>query len=60
MQELLEREAWSPAEVQVKLGIGKTMLFDMLATGELGSIKRGGRRLITRAHLDKFLEDDDG
>ena len=54
----VEREAFSPAEIQAKLGIGKTMLFDLIASGELGSIKRGGRRFITRAQLDKFLEDD--
>ena len=52
------RLAYSPDEVMIILGIGKTMLFDLIASGELGSVKRGGRRFVSRAHLDKFLEDE--
>jgi excisionase family DNA binding protein len=52
----LPRLAYSPDEVMIMLGIGKTMLYDLLASGELRSVKRGGRRFIARAHLDAFLE----
>jgi excisionase family DNA binding protein len=53
--ETTERIAYSTTEVQSMLGIGKTLMFDLLAEGKIGSIKAGNRRLITRAHLDAFL-----
>jgi excisionase family DNA binding protein len=37
------------------LGVGRTMVFDLIARGLIGSIKVGGRRMITKAHLDSFL-----
>jgi excisionase family DNA binding protein len=54
----LPRLAYSPEEVMIVLGIGKTMFFDLTASGELGSVKHGGRRFVSRAHLDAFLEDE--
>lgn len=53
----VERVAWSPAEAAQKLGISRTLVFDLIAEGRLGSKKVGGRRLITQAHLDAFLAD---
>ena len=32
------RLAYSPDEVMIILGIGKTMLFDLIASGELGRL----------------------
>jgi excisionase family DNA binding protein len=46
------RLAYSVSEVQELLGIGKTLMYDLLAQGKIGSIKAGRRTLITQAHLE--------
>ena len=37
-------------------GLGRTFLYERIATGELKSIKVGGRRLIRQADLLEFLD----
>lgn len=37
------------------LSIGKTNVFKLLKTGQLRSVKLGGRRLIPRAVLEDFV-----
>jgi excisionase family DNA binding protein len=37
-------------------GLGRTFLYERIASGELKSIKVGGRRLILRSDLIQFLE----
>jgi excisionase family DNA binding protein len=49
------RLAYSVAEVQGFLGIGKTLLHELLAKGQLRSIKAGRRTLIPKAALEAFL-----
>jgi excisionase family DNA binding protein len=36
-------------------GLGRTFLYERMATGELKSVKLGGRRLILHADLMAFL-----
>lgn len=38
------------------LGVGRTYMFHLLATGEVDSFKIGRRRRITRDALDGYLE----
>jgi excisionase family DNA binding protein len=49
------RLAFSPDEAAELLGISRELVFDLLRTGQLKSVKAGRRRLISRANLDAFL-----
>jgi excisionase family DNA binding protein len=49
------RLAFSPDEAAELLGISPELVFDLLRTGQLKSVKAGRRRLISRANLDAFL-----
>jgi excisionase family DNA binding protein len=37
------------------LGIGETLIYDLLAQGRIHSVKAGRRILIPKTGLDKFL-----
>jgi excisionase family DNA binding protein len=50
-----DRLAYSPEEAAVLLGISKELVHDLLRTGQLGSVKAGRRRLISKHHLEAFL-----
>jgi excisionase family DNA binding protein len=52
------RLAFSPDEVAAALGISRELVNDLIRTGRLGSIKAGRRRLISRKHLEEFLDGD--
>ena len=52
------RLAYSPDEVAVALGISRELVNDLIRTGQLRSVKAGRRRLISRKHLDEFLNGD--
>jgi excisionase family DNA binding protein len=52
------RLAFSPHEAAELLGISRDLVFDLLRTGQLKSVKAGRRRLISRANLDAFLAGD--
>jgi excisionase family DNA binding protein len=57
VQELPEgRLAYSVKEVRGFLGIGETLIYDLLAQGKLRSVKAGRRILIPKTALDAFLE----
>lgn len=51
-----DRVAYSPAEAARMIGIGRTLLYEFIESEALRSIKRGGRRLITRKAIEAFLE----
>jgi excisionase family DNA binding protein len=51
----VERLAYSPDEVAELLGISRELVHDLLRTGQLGSVKAGRRRLISKRHLEAFL-----
>lgn len=46
----------SAEEAADRLGVGRTTIFELLAAGELQSIKIGRRRLIPVAALAAFVE----
>ena len=50
-----ERLAYSVAEAASVLGLSRSLIYDQLRTGRLCSLKVGGRRIITREQIDKFL-----
>jgi excisionase family DNA binding protein len=50
-----QRLAFSPDEVAAALGISRDLVYDLLRTGQLRSVKAGRRRLISRQHIEAFL-----
>jgi excisionase family DNA binding protein len=50
-----ERLAYSPQEVADKLGVSRAMVYAQVSSGELRSIKFGGRRLIPASVLREIL-----
>jgi excisionase family DNA binding protein len=50
-----QRLAFSPDEVAAALGISRDLVYDLLRTGQLRSVKAGRRRLISRQHVEDFL-----
>ena len=51
-----ERLAYSVDEAARLTGLSRDLLYDQMRRGNLASIKVGQRRLITRQHLQQFLE----
>jgi excisionase family DNA binding protein len=49
------RLAYSVKEVRGFLGIGETLIYELLAKGQLRSVKAGRRILIPKSSLDAFL-----
>lgn len=50
-----ERLLLTPAEAALCLGLGQTKVYELLASGELESIKIGTARRIPRDALDRFI-----
>lgn len=49
------RLAYRVAEVQAKLGLGRNKVYELVSSGELGSVKAGKAILIPKEALDKYL-----
>ncbi|MEM8923795.1 MAG: helix-turn-helix domain-containing protein [Actinomycetota bacterium] len=47
--------AYSVEEAAEALGISRRSIYELLRSGQLGSVKIGARRLIRRTDLDVFL-----
>ena len=50
------RELLSPEELAGYLGCGRTFAYQLLAQGELRSLKLGRLRKVRRADVDDFIE----
>lgn len=50
------RVAYRPAEAAEMLSISRSRIYELLATGELGSILIGRSRRIPREALERFVE----
>jgi len=48
---------YSATEAAVRLGVGRTTLYALLASGQLGSVSIGRRRLIPDSELERFIAD---
>jgi excisionase family DNA binding protein len=51
-----ERLAYSVNEAALLTGLSRDLLYDQMRQGKLAYIKVGRRRLITRHHLEQFLD----
>ena len=51
-----DKLAYSVDEAAERLGIGRTLAYDLIREGRLPSLKLGHRRLIARADLEAFVE----
>jgi excisionase family DNA binding protein len=51
-----ERLAYSVDEAASLTGLSRDLLYDQMRCGNLDYIKIGRRRLITRQHLEQFLQ----
>jgi excisionase family DNA binding protein len=49
------RSLYTAEEAARYLGIGRTFMFRLLATGQIDSLKIGSRRKITRDALDAYV-----
>ena len=56
----VERLAYSPAEVAAALGVCRQHVHNLIARGEIPSVKLGRRRLVRRAVLDALLSEEAG
>jgi excisionase family DNA binding protein len=52
-----DRLAVSPTEAAELIGASRKYVFDCIESGLLRSVKRGGRRFVTGAALEAFLDD---
>ena len=50
-----ERLAFPVAETALLLGIGKTKTRELIASGELGSIRAGRRLLVPRSEIEAYI-----
>ncbi|BBY19017.1 excisionase family DNA-binding protein [Mycolicibacterium litorale] len=47
--------------VMVRLGVGRSKVFELMASGELRSVRVGRRRLVSEAAINEFINKiDDG
>lgn len=47
-------------QVMARLGLGHTKVYDLMASGELRSVKVGRSRRVPSEELDRFIADLDG
>ncbi|HEX2041538.1 MAG TPA: helix-turn-helix domain-containing protein [Acidimicrobiales bacterium] len=47
---------YSVEDVIARTSLGRSKVYELLASGELGSVKVGRRRLIPARSLDEFVE----
>ena len=59
-RQLAERLAYSVDEVAQITGLSRDLLYDQMRTGQLDYIKVGRRRIVTRQHLEAFLNAGSG
>ena len=55
-RDLAERLAYSVDEAARLTGLSRDLLYDEMRRGHLDYLKVGRRRLITRQHLEQFLD----
>jgi excisionase family DNA binding protein len=48
--------AYRPSDAARLMGIGRTFLYELIASDKLKSIKLGGRRLVTRQAIEECLK----
>lgn len=56
----LPRLCYTPAEVALLLGVGRTKVYELMSSGQLGSISIGRSRRVTAEELRRFLAQPPG
>lgn len=46
---------WSPVQAAQRLGVGRSVVYELLARRELASLRIGARRLIPDAEIRRFI-----
>ena len=59
VKDLSARLAYRPNEVPAVLGVSRAAVYEMLKSGQLGSTKIGGKRLIPRREIERLLRGDE-
>ncbi|MBY6412892.1 excisionase family DNA-binding protein [Rhodococcus sp. BP-252] len=52
----MSRRLYSVPEAMERTGLGRSNLFNKLASGEIRSVKAGKRRLIPDTAIDEYIE----
>jgi len=52
---MVERIAYTPAEACEALRVGRTKLYELIAARKLKAVALGGKTLITRSEVERFL-----
>lgn len=50
------RMAWSVEEVAMSLGVSRRLVYELIRTNALRSVKVGGRRLVRHDDLKSYLD----
>ncbi len=53
----MSKLAYSVEEAADLIGISRRTIYELIRTGDLGSVKIGTRRLIRKTDLTQFLDD---
>ncbi len=56
----LNSRLWPVEAVMERLSIGRSMVFELMASGELRSVKVGRRRLVSEAAICEYISKIDG
>jgi len=50
----MDKLLYSPAEAAARLGIGRTKVYELLATGQLPAVRLGGKIFVSASALSEF------
>lgn len=56
----LNSRLWPVEAVMERLSVGRSMVFELMASGQLRSTKVGRRRLVSEAAINEFIARIDG
>ena len=51
----MEKKLLTPAEAAMVVGIGRTKLYELMASGQICSVKIGSRRFVPVTKLDDYV-----
>ncbi|UVO14586.1 excisionase family DNA-binding protein [Mycobacterium sp. SVM_VP21] len=51
----LNSRLWPVEEVMKRLSVGRSMVFELMANGQLRSVKVGRRRLVSEAAINEYI-----
>lgn len=51
----LNARLWPVEAVMERLSIGRSLVFELMATGQLASVKVGRRRLVSESQINSYI-----